>query len=548
MLIILILCDIIISANGGAYIMFTRVKTVKSNGKEYKYYQLVESVRKNGKSRQKVLMTLGRVDDFDRSRVDDIVSALSGYTDKLEVLDVVDDCHHEWSKNYGDVYVLEKLFNELKLDKIIDYQLQNHEYEFDVNSAVKAMVFNRSINAQSKYSTYDWLKKDVYYPAADKLELHHLYRALDFLVEHKDQIETQIYNNLKDLFSLDVTVVFYDCSLVDMYGEKSNLVQYSRKGKTQFLLSFVLSRDGLPISHEVLPGNTADINTVIDAMEKLKERFSLGRCIFVGDRGMVSQEKLDQLKKLGYDYIVGVRLNQWKEIKDKVLTTRGRYSEVKDNMHVKETYVNDKRYIICYNPYQEERDKETRESVVKYLKEEIASLNPDTKKAAALYGHQYKGCYLRKLKDGTLKIDRMQIREDEKYDGKYILLSSDEKLSKEEIAITFKRLTQIERSFRSLKSLHDLDPVYHYANRRIKAHVFVCILAHLLERLMEQKLKKEGLDITATQAIKRLGRMKVTRVKLKDKEYLIRTDTTREISTIFKALHYRPPSRVEYIT
>src|SRR5690554_7171446 len=93
-------------------------------------------------------MTLGRVDDFDRSRVDDIVSALSGYTDKLEVLDAVDDCHHEWSKNYGDVYVLEKLFNELKLDKIIDYQLQNHEYEFDVNSAVKAMVFNRGKKIQ----------------------------------------------------------------------------------------------------------------------------------------------------------------------------------------------------------------------------------------------------------------------------------------------------------------------------------------------------------------------------------------------------------------
>ncbi|MCF8002052.1 MAG: hypothetical protein K9K76_09370, partial [Halanaerobiales bacterium] len=200
-------------------------------------------------------MTLGRVEDFDRSQVDDIVSALEGYTDKIEVLESVDDCHHEWSKNYGDVFVMEKLWAELKLDQILNTLLQQHEYEFDVISALKTMVFNRAINALSKLSTYDWLQNDVYFPAADDLDLHHLYRCLDFLIEHKDEIEAKIYDHLKNLFSLDVTVVFYDCSLVDMYGESSNLIQYSRKGKTQFLLSFVLSRDGLPISHEVLPGN-----------------------------------------------------------------------------------------------------------------------------------------------------------------------------------------------------------------------------------------------------------------------------------------------------
>jgi transposase len=90
--------------------------------------------------------------------------------------------------------------------------------------------------------------------------------------------------------------------------------------------------------------------------------------------------------------------------------------------------------------------------------------------------------------------------------------------------------------------------VFHYADRRIKAHVFICILAHLLERLMEQKLEKEGLDITAAKAIRRLGRMKVTKVQHNDKEFLIRTDTTPEINEIFKALHYRPPSRVGYIS
>lgn len=265
-------------------------------------------------------------------------------------------------------------------------------------------------------------------------------------------------------------------------------------------------------------------------------------------RGMVSKQKLDQLKDLGFDYIVGLKLNQWKEVKDEVIITPGRYTKVKDNMHIKETYVNDKRYLLCYNPYQAERDKQTRETVVDCLKEEIANLNPDTKKAAALYSHKYKGRFLRRLKDGTLKINRMQIREDKKYDGRYILLTSDEKLPKEEIATTFKRLTTIERSFKNLKSLNDLDPVFHFADRRIKAHVFVCILAHLLERLMEQKLEKKGLEITASKALHRLARMKVTKTQINDKEFLIRSDSTSEINEIFKALHYRPPSRVKILS
>ncbi|MFW6009122.1 MAG: hypothetical protein ACOCP8_07655 [archaeon] len=142
------------------------------------------------------------------------------------------------------------------------------------------------------------------------------------------------------------------------------------------------------------------------------------------------------------------------------------------------------------------------------------------------------------------------MREDKKYDGKYILLllTSDEELYKEEMAITFKRLTKIEHSFRSLKSLHDMEPVYHHANRRIKVHVFICTLAHLLERLLEKKLKNEDLEITAAESIKRLGRMKVTKTKLKDKKYLIRTDSQPKITEIFQALHYQPPSGIKFLS
>lgn len=528
--------------------MFVRTKTVKAKGKEYHYYQLVESKYVKGRNRQKVLMTLGRLEDFDRSRVDDIISALKGYTDKIEVLESVNDCHHIWSKNYGDIFVMEKLWKELKLDQIFDDLLKNHEYQFDVQSAIKGMVFNRTIDARSKLSTHQWLENDVYYPEGQDLDIQHLYRALDFLIEHKQVLEDRIYGKLIDIFSMDVSVVFYDCSLIDTYGESSSLFQHSRKGRTQFLLSLVVSRDGLPIGHEVLPGNTPDINTVKDAMEKLKTRYSIGRCIFVGDRGMVSQEKLDELKALGYEYIVGIRLNQWKEVKEEVLSTAGRFAQIKDNLFVKETTVNGKRYLICYNPEQDKKDKHTREAVIRTLEEEIDGLDPKSKKAAALYSHKYKGRFLRSLKDGTLRIDYAKVRDDEKYDGKYILLTSEKELTKEEIATTYKQLSKIERSFRQLKSLNDIEPVYHFTDDRIKAHAYLCILAHILECLMERKLEASDLKMTASKAIEILGRMKVINTKLNKKEYLIRTDMTAEQVEIFKALHYRPPARVDLVT
>ena len=343
-------------------------------------------------------------------------------------------------------------------------------------------------------------------------------------------------------------MVFYDCTLVDMYGETPDLVQYSRKGENQFLVALALSRDGMPLSYEILPGNTPDIDTVQGALERLKKRFSIGQCIFVADRGMVSEKKLKKIDSLGYKYIVGVRLNQWKEVKEEVLTTPGRYTKVKENLHVKEVNLDNKRYLICYNPLRAARDKKIREEMVKKLEEEIDGLDPESKKAAALYGHRYKGRFLRKLKDNTLRIDRTRIREDEKYDGKYILRTSEKELDKDEIAITYKRLCRIERSFRSLKSLNDLQPVYHYKDRRIKSHVSVCMLAHLLERHMEQKLENEGLEMTAAKALETLGRMRVSKMSLNDIEFLIRTNSTEEINEIFQKLHFRPPSRVEELT
>jgi hypothetical protein len=117
--------------------------------------------------------SLGRVDDFDRSKVDEIVSALEGYTDKVDVLSSIEDCHHVWSKEYGSVYVMEKLWHELKMDSILSGLLRGRQFEFDVQSAIRGMVINRAVNAGSKLSTCEWMDKDAYCSQREELELYH---------------------------------------------------------------------------------------------------------------------------------------------------------------------------------------------------------------------------------------------------------------------------------------------------------------------------------------------------------------------------------------
>jgi len=429
----------------GGINMFVREKTAPSGDKTYRYLQLVENERVDGKVKQKVILSLGRKDQLDRDRVDEVVGALKDYTQKAQVLESVEGIEPKQAKNLGDVTVLTRLWEEVGLDSVIRKALRGREYQFDVEAALKGVVFNRLIAPGSELSVKKWLDGDVYFPEGDGLQLHHLYRSLDFLVEEKETIETGLFNKLLDLFSMSLDVVFYDTSLVSYQGEGegNGLIQYSRKKEKQFLVGLMLSRDGFPFAHQVLPGNTADVSTVEEVADRLSERFSIGRCLFVADRGMISKSNLDYLEDQGRDYVVGVPARKYKKVRNVVLSTKGRYHPIKDNLRVKETTVDGKRYIICHNPKEAERAQATRTDIVEELEEEIDGLNPETKKAHKLLSHSTKSKYLRQLKDGTLKIDRGRIREEARFDGKYVLVTNEEELFSHELATNYRELKRI---------------------------------------------------------------------------------------------------------
>lgn len=533
--------------------MFVRRKQVRSGNRILTYLQVVENHRRDGKVRQKVLLTVGREDQMPPGRVDEFVRVLGAYAEKALVLDSVQDISLVAARAFGGVYVLGRLWDELDLDGIIGRRLAGRSYSTDMVAAIRTMVLNRCLDPRSKLGTLEWAKHRAWCPEAQSLGSQNLYRALDFLVEHKEAVEKALYSRMTDLLCLDSTLVFYDTTLVDVHSEPApddqerQLVRYSRNGSAQFLLALALSRDGLPFAHEVMPGNTTDVTTVKEAVGRLKQRFEIRQCVFVGDRGMVSDENLRWLQSQEVHYIVGAPMRRSKEVRDGVLATAGRYQEVSESLHLKEVGADGVRYIICYNPREAGHDRTTRESIVGHLEEVLRHPpGPGTKEAAALYSHPAHGRYLRRLQDGSLRLDRGRVSEDERYDGKYVLRTSHPKLAKEEVAAAYRQLMTVERSFRSLKSLEELAPVYHWKDRRVRGHVFVCVLAHLLERILERRLAQGGLqDCTAARALEVLDRVHMVPIEVKGRRYLARTEPDADVGRVLEALRYRLPPRLQ---
>ncbi len=235
------------------------------------------------------------------------------------------------------------------------------------------------------------------------------------------------------------------------------------------------------------------------------------------------------------------------EIKHEVLSKRGRYTVFRDNLHAKEVSVGDgerrKRYILCYNPKEAERQRKHRQMTVALLKEELDRHKDKSATAQwaieLLASRRFKR-YLRILKSGEVRIDRTAIREAEKFDGKWVIETNDDTISLEDAACGYKGLMVIERCFRSLKRTQiKMMPMYHWASRRIEAHVKICVLALLIERIAELQCGKPWHQIRRA-----LEKLQVTEFFDLNHRVLMRNEVPAETRKILKLLKITPPKQV----
>lgn len=523
--------------------MFVRTKSFfNKDGSKRVYLQIVRNVWENNKSHQKVVCTLGRLKDLKEGRIDSLLKGLARFSEKLQVLEVSTELLAKEDKEYGAPLVFRKLFEELDLSEILQSYLSSHNHLFNVKGAIFAMVLNRILAPSSKLRVYEWLE-EVYDPCLQDLELQHLYRALDFLDLHKEGIEESLFEKVKNLFNLTLDVVFYDTTSIYFEGEgpeplaKKGFSRDNHPEDNQVVIGILMTGEGIPIACEIFPGNMHDSKTLKRALSSLSHRFRIRRIILVADRGMVSEENLSLIEKEGYEYIVGVKMRRLKRVKDKVLSTRGRYQRLEDNLKVKEVKLEDGRYIICSNPLEAEKDKKDREEIINNLKQKIRTGSL----ARVLTGDAKRFC---KIQTKEILINTEKIQSEARYDGKYVLQTSTD-LSREEVARAYKSLWMIEHAFRDLKDIFKIRPIFHWTPSRVRGHIFVCFLAFLLTVSLQRKLSEMKITESVWKVIRDLRKVKAIKLLIKDKAYLVRTELQGFAHRAFRVAGAPIPPRVQ---
>ena len=496
-------------------------KQRRSDGSIVTYLQLAENVwdPEKRRSQASIVWNCGRADDPTIvERLRRLAKSILRRASPEEIVADSGDWQLVCAWPHGDVHVLESVWQRLGIGDILRAQA-GKRFGFDIERALFAMVANRACAPASKlYCHEQWLKEDVRIAGTEGLELQHLYRAMDFLEAHKEDIEKAIFYRVADLLNLDVEVIFYDTTSLhfeideeDRGAPPSGIVQgsraagrkaylaprqrgHSKNGRgdaPQIVIGLAVTREGFPVRHWVFPGNTVDVTTVAKVKEDLRG-WQLTRCLFVGDAGMVSQANFQSLAKGGGKYLMAMPMRRGDEVTEAVLGRPGRYRQVAQNLEVKEVVIGQgerrRRYAVCFNPQEAQRQKAHREELLKELEAELASVsNPGdghSKRVCALRSSSRYGRFLKETKKG-LAIDTVAIRELERFDGKFVVHSNDDTLSAEDMALGYKQLQRVEESWRTMKSGLRMHPVFHWAPHRIHAHIAISVLALLLERTVE---------------------------------------------------------------
>ena len=543
--------------------MYIRTVTRKNKNKpDVSYIQLAHNVRnkKTGQVKANVLYNFGRADQLDVQAIRRLVRSLSRFLTRKETLQIQRGSDQGFkflgSRPQGGAWVLRRLWKRLGLDRAMNEALRDRAFSSPLEWAIFAMVANRALAPSSKLATEEWVRQDVVLGNDEPIKVQHLYRAMDFLLEHEEAIQQEVFFATADLLNLEVDLLFFDTTTsyfeLDEEDDEQGLRHYGlskdkRVDLPQVVIGLAVTKEGIPVRSWVFPGNTTDTTTVNQVQQDLVG-WRLGRCVWVMDRGMTSEKNRIILRRAGGHYILGEKLRSNEKTNQAALSRPGRYRTVKDNLKLKEVYVgqgtHQRRYVVVYNPEEAKRDRHTRQNILARLEQEIAALGDlkgkhHTKAVCALVTHRSLGRYLRQLKGGGLRINQSKVRAEERVDGKYLLSSSDRGLTAEEIALGYKQLLEVERAFRSLKQTLELRPMYHRKDERIRTHVTLCWLALLLIRIIE---KVTGQSWEKTRQV--LQRIHQGEFATKDGRILQRTELTREQEQILKRLGIKPPPKV----
>lgn len=530
--------------------MFVRVKRVRTNSRDYRYLQVVETRRERGRVTQHLIANFGRLDEVVASGdLDRVIEGLVAHSQTLQLIQRYRGgaLQATSDKVWGPVLIFERLWEDLELPALLRRLVRRRRLAFDFERVVFALVLQRILAPGSDRAGVKWAET-VHARGFETLRLPHYYRALRVLWEKKVPLEQALYAKGLDLFNQPLDLVFFDTT--SLYFEGQGPAGLARLGKSkdhrpdhpQVILGILMRRDGLPIACEVWPGNTADVTRLTVIADLLRKRFAIRRVVVVCDRGMISAKNLAALEALGFQSIVGAKMRGVREVRDQVLARAGRYQNVRENLQVKEVRVEDRRYIVCFNPEEAAKDRADREQILATLEKKLAS--GGVKRLIPNRGYRR----FLKVRAGQCTIDQQRVEEDARYDGKYVLRTTTD-LPADEVALAYKNLLWIERLFRDLKSLLETRPIYHHwVKDNVKGHIFACFLALYLVVVLRKKIAALGRPVEWADLIRDLSQLRAIGLQLDDQHYLLRTDLRGTAHTAFQAVGLRPPPLAQVLT
>jgi transposase len=550
--------------------MFFRISTKKSNGKVFKFVQLARSRREGKVVHTEIIAHLGQLEEFIEKQAPGMINRLKQMSGRI-----TEEAIFENGQDAGNVLAIILLWEKIGLSSIFHQQSSNSKIKFDINKYIQCMVANRLCDPSSKLGIKEWLK-GTYFPglSADEFIYHQALRSMDWLISRKTVLEQQIADKFITLFDKRVQVVFYDITSSYFTSDRSINPEdpeeirshgYSRDKRPecyQITIGLVMTEEGLPLCHYVFPGNTVDKSTVCDMVKDIKERFRIKDVVLVGDRGMLSGNNLEMISEEEFLFIISHPLrgdNAVTYVINKVLGKLKKMAMHTDGSVYSEFDYKKRRFVVSYSKEKAVGTKQKREERLRkaeeFIEDKLLRLkrsldgrmkrskgrSPTTQGTYDLIHDYLRDHKLQRLFNVNIHKKKIVVKPDNKarkwegkIDGVLVLETTEKELSPSEISAQYKNLQDVERGFRTLKSSLDLQPNYHWTKNRIKAHVFICVIALQMSRLMRKRLKDIG--YSWERAIERLRGIKTFTIKSDAKEKRGITVADKEQKAIYRQL------------
>jgi len=554
--------------------MFLRRNTKRKGGADYGYWTLVESVRTARGPRQRVVATLGKLVGFDREeRIgwDEIGRILSGKPRAVPGLFDQPEDPPSWAtvnlkgvrverlRHFGDVYVGLLLWNRLGFGEFCKEQMRSGREEVPWWIMAGILVLARFCAPSSELQIAEsWYGKtaleDLLGVTSDKIDEDRLYRALDVLLPHKDELCGHLQKRYGELFGCSFDFLFYDITSTYFEGSAKGNPQakrgYSRDGRpdcVQVCIGLVTTREGLPIAFEVFDGNRPDVTTPREMVAIMEAKYGKADRVWVMDRGMVSEENLSFLRSTGARYVVGTPKSMLKKFEHELVDQD--WEEVQPGVDVKlcrSPEGTEETFVLCRSAGRKEKENAILSRFVDNLETRLGKLAEQAqagkvrdrqkveRQIGRLLERNSRAASLFRVEvteSGTGPEVRLSIqitRNEERYrwametGGSYLLRTNWSETDPKTLWNTYIQLTEVEDSFRTEKYDLGMRPIFHHKEDRTQAHILVCFLALTMWRTLQQWMKGSGLGTAPRKLLEELRELRLLDVLLPTREKMIR--------------------------